>query len=233
MRKAIAIVLVGLLLLCATAFAAANTPAASAARDAKPLVGDAVNLLLTNQPFAVSLSENPSTGYAWSVIIAGEGIEQIGEETDAKDTGLVGAPSNRRWIFRANKAGNATLTFDYERSWETGVAPAQTVAYKVRVLDAAKANVVKKNRTFTVTLEENPSTGYAWSFEANPAFKLIGTKTIEPKGTDIGLVGAPVKKVWTFRAVQKGVFTLKFAYARSWEKGVAPEKTSEYIFFVK
>jgi len=50
---------------------------------------------------------------------------------------MVGVGGTEVWHFRATKVGQQTLSFDYARSWETNVAPAQTVSFNV-VVEGAK-----------------------------------------------------------------------------------------------
>jgi inhibitor of cysteine peptidase len=75
-------------------------------------------------------------------------------------------------------------------------------------------------------LPANPSTGYGWSYSASkPGFlRQEGEVLRERKEGAKGLVGAPITEVWRFKAVRRGSLAITFAYARPWEKGVAPVK---------
>lgn len=71
----------------------------------------------------VELPSNPTTGFSW--IVADDGpLTQVGDaayESEAK-SGVVGAGGIETFTFDAEKAGSGTLTLEYRRSWETGVA---------------------------------------------------------------------------------------------------------------
>ena len=103
------------------------------------------------------------------------------------------------------------------------------------------ANVVQVTRekpSFTITLSSNPTTGYLW-FLAGYNAKLIkpvsqkyGVDEIAQKN---GLMGAPGKSVWTFKAlpaafVVRQVTHLKFIYMRSWE--TLPKKPDYTVYTV-
>ncbi len=98
--------------------------------------------------------------------------------------------------------------------------------------DAGKTIELKKGATLVVSLEGNPTTGYNWQV-ADPApaiLKQVGDVEVTPVSDAMGAPGTIVLK---FSAVQAGQSTLKLAYHRSWEKGVAPEKTFEVTVVVK
>jgi predicted secreted protein len=85
---------------------------------------------------AVILEENPSTGYIWEYVIEPEGIltEEEKESFNKTEEKLVGAPKMAVWRFRAESAGDVTLTFKYLRPWEEeGVV--KTKIFKVRIVE--------------------------------------------------------------------------------------------------
>ncbi len=85
----------------------------------------------------ITLESNPSTGYNWFATIADTNVlAQMGEpqfEEPSSSTPIVGAPGKLTIFFQALNPGTTTLTLDYERSWETGVAPKQTITITVDV----------------------------------------------------------------------------------------------------
>jgi len=83
---------------------------------------------------------------------------------------------------------------------------------------------VKRGDLIVIHLPANPSTGYGWSYSASkPGFLRPDGEVIrEGKSGAKGLVGAPITEVWRFKAVRHGSLAITFAYARPWEKGVAP-----------
>ena len=78
-------------------------------------------------------------------------------------------------------------------------------------------------KTVTVELEENPSTGYTWSYSAEPEGILQETSSefIGSDGQDEEIVGAPGTRVYTFKVVSDGTVTLRFESKRDWDGGYA------------
>lgn len=95
-------------------------------------------------------------------------------------------------------------------------------------LDDKKINILKQGKEFTVVLDENPSTGYVWTYNTtdNEAIRLINEKNILNKEK---VVGTPSQKVWTFKLCKSGIFELEFYYLRPWEKNITAIKTVHYI----
>ncbi|MCR5760489.1 MAG: protease inhibitor I42 family protein [Sphaerochaetaceae bacterium] len=86
----------------------------------------------------VKVDGNPTTGYEWTVK-GTDVIKVVSSEYEADNTsGLVGAGGTYEFSFKTIKAGEATLVFNYGRSWES--SPAAT--FSVRV-------VVDENLTIT------------------------------------------------------------------------------------
>ncbi|UNT71709.1 protease inhibitor I42 family protein (plasmid) [Bacillus sp. N447-1] len=98
--------------------------------------------------------------------------------------------------------------------------------------DHLKELEVKAGKTFDITLEENLSTGYSWSYTTNTdSIQLVTENVKEPEQSDA--VGVPTKKTWTFKATKAGTYTLKFACSQTWEKGQKPAQTLTYTVKVK
>lgn len=94
-------------------------------------------LLNRGDLLVVYLPANRTTGFGWQATFSKGGI--LKPEGDAfylanrTSAHLVGSGGTETWIFRAEKAGNTTLTFGYARPWEKGKAPEKTVAWPVTV----------------------------------------------------------------------------------------------------
>lgn len=96
-----------------------------------------------------------------------------------------------------------------------------------------EANIVKSGDLFSVRLEENASTGYAWTVEHYNDVQLI--KTITDQAMNNGteeIVGAPSMKTWIFKCDEPGEYKIKYTYERSFEKNSASE-THEYKITVE
>lgn len=85
--------------------------------------------------------------------------------------------------------------------------------------------VVHRGDRLVIRLPSNPSTGYAWTVRtpARPVLVLTGRSFVP--APDGGRIGAPGTAVLRFRVAAAGRRTLRLAYARSWEQGVAPADT--------
>ncbi len=86
----------------------------------------------------VQLTGNPTTGYLWTSSIDAEGVLSPGSDfftADANPENLVGAGGVQTFIFGASGPGEATVTFEYARSFEPGAAPAATVTVSYTVDD--------------------------------------------------------------------------------------------------
>lgn len=72
-------------------------------------------------------------------------------------------------------------------------------------------------------LESNQTTGYEWflDYDRN-ILVLVHSSFIE--GGQKGIVGAPGKQRFRFKAIKKGETTIVFSYKRAWEKDKEPAK---------
>lgn len=89
------------------------------------------------------------------------------------------------------------------------------------------------NKTVTVSLAENPTTGFLWRY----AFSndgILHEVANEYKVDDISgtLDGAGGTHVWTFEGAAEGEVTVNFVYARPWEIDVAPAQVISYTYRV-
>jgi inhibitor of cysteine peptidase len=82
-----------------------------------------------------------------------------------------------------------------------------------------EANVAAGD-TFIITLCSNATTGFQWSESGQISDPTVVQQTdhkfVSP---DTGLVGAPSKEVWTFKALKKGTSTISLEYSQPWEGG--------------
>ncbi len=93
--------------------------------------------------------------------------------------------------------------------------------------------MVKLGEKFTITLKENPSTGYVWSYKANPGTGLTQTDISSSAGKESSkTVGAEGSKTWTFLANTVGTYELIFTNAREFGSS-SPVKTQAHTIIVK
>lgn len=81
--------------------------------------------------------------------------------------------------------------------------------------------VLKVGNTKDIILEENPSTGYAWSVEPNEDGIIEIVKDYYMEGLPVP--GASGQHMWRIKALEKGETTLTFNYERSWEENSSIE----------
>src|SRR4030043_2015206 len=99
----------------------------------------------------------------------------------------------------------------------------------------SKQNNVSAGDTFTVTLCSNATTGFEWSESAQISDQTVVQQTahefVSPENK--GLVGAPGKQEWTFKALKKGHGTIALEYSRPWEGGEKGEWAFNLTVVVK
>ena len=153
---------------------------------------------------------------------------------DSQEVTPVGQSSTKIWTFDAKKSGTYQIVFTYSRPWEKDSKDIQTVTYRIKVskksttnkdivvLSEDKVNTLKKNQQFSISLEQNASTGYSWSYTTNKkALPLASEEVQQPDG-------APYDKAWTFRADKAGTYKIIFTNSRAWEKEDKDAKTVTY-----
>lgn len=76
----------------------------------------------------VTLDSNATTGFSWSIagISDEDVVDDVANEYQAPDSGLMGAGGQEVWTFQAGDKGTSTIEMQYSRPWETSVEPAET-----------------------------------------------------------------------------------------------------------
>jgi len=98
--------------------------------------------LRTGETLAVTLSENASTGFRWT--IPPEVARKFEKVLREKETSVEGTPNPpgsrgvRHFYFEVLEPGTADLELQYRRPWETGKAPARKFKLHVDVRPAAE-----------------------------------------------------------------------------------------------
>ena len=91
----------------------------------------------------------------------------------------------------------------------------------------------ESGKTFTLTLDSNPTTGYRWQL-ANPVdekhVKLISSEYHRP---NTQLIGAGGKETWNFKAVAEGNTGIHLKYIRPWETNVPPALSTNFLVAVE
>jgi len=92
-----------------------------------------------------------------------------------------------------------------------------------------------KGGTLIVTLQSNSSTGFVWpeTVELSNSSVLNQTKHELVPPADSGVVGAPGKEVWTFKALEKGTCAINMEYSQPWAGGTKAAETFNLTVVVK
>jgi inhibitor of cysteine peptidase len=88
---------------------------------------------------------------------------------------------------------------------------------KVTEADNAKTVTAKVGDEVSVTLKENPTTGYEWTMIAGPGLAAQSDTYIGPSPSASPLLGAGGVHTWLYKVDKAGTLTLTGVYARSWE----------------
>lgn len=88
--------------------------------------------------------------------------------------------------------------------------------------DSGKTIMVKAGDTFTVKLDENPTTGYSWNLTADSGLQVKGDQ-YAPNSTS--LMGSGGYHTWTIKAIKAGTYKVTGIYKRPWESTSGQEKT--------
>ncbi len=107
-----------------------------------------------------------------------------------------------------------------------------TEPVKIGQPDAGRTITLKTGDALLIELDGNITTGFNWiPAPQDPALlSQVGDAVVTPESS---LPGAPGRIVLQFKAVAQGQTLLHLDYKRSWETGVAPEKTFEVTVVVK
>ena len=109
-------------------------------------------------------------------------------------------------------------------------APAQSgpdLRPPVVVGEASGPVRVKLGQLLEVRLQMQAGTGYSWAASGDGGnLEFIDQTTLHP-WDGAPTVGGSQTQMFIYRAIGPGEATLRFAYRRPWEGGVAPAKTVE------
>ena len=82
----------------------------------EPACGSVIEVA-AGELFAVSLEENPTTGYRWD-FVADRGVEVVSSSYQLRESGGVGGGGVRQFIFRADVQGEFVLRGKLWRAWQ-------------------------------------------------------------------------------------------------------------------
>jgi inhibitor of cysteine peptidase len=114
MKKLVAIIAAALVTVCVMALAGCGGGATTANLNFG-------SITLQGKTLTVALEANQTTGYEWTGTVEGAGIEATSDtyEEDAHDGDTTGVGGTHTFVYTGTGAGEATITLNYQRSWET------------------------------------------------------------------------------------------------------------------
>jgi inhibitor of cysteine peptidase len=91
---------------------------------------------------------------------------------------------------------------------------------------------LRKNQTFQISLESNPTTGYAWEVSAidEDLLQQLAAPEFTPQSDRIGAGGI---QTFHFRAIERGETQLTLVYRRPWEANVPSAKIYTVTIIVR
>ncbi|MHB8896047.1 MAG: protease inhibitor I42 family protein [Candidatus Geothermincolia bacterium] len=208
---------------------------------------------IAGQDFQVALSENPSTGFMWTITTTPDSkvVVQKGKSTFVQAPGssaVAGAGGTEGWTFTAVAAGNTSIGFENKQAGAPASEPpawSHTVAVKVTPPPATPPPAPKTytdpktpinetvGREFHINLsEQTASTGYKWLLNSGYNHSVCafqGVKFINVSGQS----GAASTEVWRFLTKGKGTTKLTFNYVQPFNQSGTPAKTVTFTVNVK
>jgi len=82
----------------------------------------------------------------------------------------------------------------------------------------------------TISLDENPTTGYSWNVTSSAGLEYVNDTYIAP---ETGLVGAGGVHVWQYLAAEGGTAEFSAIYKRPWEETTGNETAFSMAFTIE
>jgi predicted secreted protein len=77
--------------------------------------------LAVGEELEVAVAESAGAGFAWRATTgSGDVVEIVDEDFEAPTSHAAGAPGVRKFVIAGRRAGDALLTLELRRPWETG-----------------------------------------------------------------------------------------------------------------
>lgn len=108
--------------------------------------------------------------------------------------------------------------------------PGATTEYAFNETDNNEGITLPAGSEITISLDENPTTGYSWNVTSFAGLEYVNDTYIAP---ETGLVGAGGVHVWQYRATEIGAAEFSAIYKRSWEETTGNETTFSMTFAIE
>ncbi|MDN5340664.1 MAG: inhibitor of cysteine peptidase [Euryarchaeota archaeon] len=115
---------------------------------------------------------------------------------------------------------------------ETTAVPTATPAteYAFNETNAGETVTLPVGSSITISLVENPTTGYEWNVTSSTGLQLVNESHDAPQTE---LLGAPGVHVWEYTAAEKGAGEFSAIYKRPWEETTGNETTFSMAFTIE
>lgn len=89
----------------------------------------------------------------------------------------------------------------------------------------------RKDESFFITLEANPTTGYGWQADFDADYIELINQEYVPDSTE--LIGSGGNEAFEFRALKSGQAEITLVYLRSWEEEEQPIEQKVYTIIIQ
>lgn len=98
-----------------------------------------------------------------------------------------------------------------ESNTQTPIVPADHLIFGIN--DNNATVTMAKNTTFSIKLDENPTTGYMWDISSSQGLTILESTFT---ANESGLIGAGGVHEWHFNAAREGMQGFRAVYCRPW-----------------
>lgn len=124
---------ISLILVSSVLLAACSAVGGAERRVSAPIDGQVIEVGVGDE-LVIELAGNPTTGYNWYVTDLDTSVLQAqGEPEFTADSSAIGSGGVLALSFKAQAAGETTLSLAYQRAWEVGIPPLETLTLQVVV----------------------------------------------------------------------------------------------------
>jgi inhibitor of cysteine peptidase len=138
-------------------------------------------------------------------------------------------PTSKNAESQANQAGSTLQVYPAENQQLLPIISGKNISLQLDDTADGTTQQLKVGDVMAITLESNPSTGFAWfATSSNPEIVAqLGESQYQETQYSSGetLLGAAGTETLYYEAKGAGTATLTLDYKRGWEKSLAPEQT--------
>jgi inhibitor of cysteine peptidase len=146
-------------------------------------------------------------------------------------------PTSKNAESQANQARSTPQAYPVENQQLLPIISGKNISLQLDEAADGTTQQLKVGDVIAITLESNPSTGFAWfATSSNPeVVTQLGESLYQEAQASSGeaLLGAAGTETLYFEAKGSGTATVTLDYQRGWEKSLAPEQTITITVEVK